>query len=182
MTITTSPLTLTINGKQVGPMDVPDTLMMVDFLHEYLGLTGSRFGCGIGVCHACTVLLDGPGGAEEIRTCITGAHYFNGKRIRTIEGLAERDGQQKIIAITPVQQAYLDHYSFQCGYCTPGFVIGATALMERLKADPVRADQLEDTITEHLGRHICRCTGYVRYFEAAKAVILATPGLVTKEK
>jgi len=181
MTISTTPLTLTINGEQVGPIDVPDTLMMVDFLHEYLGLTGSRFGCGIGVCHACTVLLDGPDGAEEIRSCITGAHFFNGKRIRTIEGLAERDAQRRVIAITPIQQAYLDHYSFQCGYCTPGFVIGATALMERLKAHPVRAGALEETITEFLGRHICRCTGYVRYFEAAKATILATPGLVIKE-
>lgn len=181
MTIKTSPLSLTINGQDMGPIDVPDELMMVDFLHEYANLTGSRFGCGIGVCHACTVILDGPDGGEEIRSCITGAHFFNGKRIRTIEGLASRDAQRKVIAITPVQDAYLRHYSFQCGYCTPGFVIGATVLLERLKAQPIRADRVEAEISESLGKHICRCTGYVRYFEAVKDVILATPGLTLKE-
>jgi len=178
MTIPTRPLSLTINGKAVGPIDVPDGLMMVDFLHEYLNLTGSRFGCGIGVCHACTVILDGPDGSEEIRSCITGAHFFAGKSIRTVEGLASRQGG--VIAITPVQQSYLDHYSFQCGYCTPGFVVGATVLLERLACAPIPRSRVESVVSEAMERHICRCTGYVRYYEAVKDTILSTPGLTVE--
>jgi len=179
MSIAQTPLALTINGRQVGPLDVPDGLMMIDFLHEYVNLTGSRLGCGQGVCRACTVILDNPdGSSEEIRTCITGAHYFAGKKIRTIEGHAERDDKGEIKRLSPVQQAFLEHFSFQCGYCTPGFVNAATVLLEQLKRQPVERAQLEQSIDAALGDHICRCTGYVRYFEAVRDVALATPGLV----
>jgi aerobic-type carbon monoxide dehydrogenase small subunit (CoxS/CutS family) len=116
-------LTVTINGKIHGPIDVPVGLMMIDVLHEFLDLTGSRFGCGQGICHACVVIWDRDDGAsEEVRTCITGADFFDGKRIRTIEGIAERNDDSEVVALSPVQQAFLDHFSFQCGYCTPGFV------------------------------------------------------------
>ncbi|MFS6809950.1 2Fe-2S iron-sulfur cluster-binding protein, partial [Staphylococcus aureus] len=74
----------------------------------------------------------------------------------------------------------LEHFSFQCGYCTPGFVIGATALLERLAKTPIPVADVEKTITESLGIHLCRCTGYVRYFAAVKDVILHTPGYTTK--
>ena len=74
-----------------GPIDVPEDMMLVDVLHEYLGLTGTRFGCGQGVCRACTVIVDDERGPREVRSCITGAHYFDGKRIRTVEGHAKRD-------------------------------------------------------------------------------------------
>jgi aerobic-type carbon monoxide dehydrogenase small subunit (CoxS/CutS family) len=178
MSLTLRPLALTINGKAFGPVDVPEGLMMVDFLHEYADLTGSRFGCGIGVCHACVVILDGAGGSEEIRTCITGAHFFNGKTIRTVEGHARYDEHGEVVELSPIQQKFLEHYSFQCGYCTPGFVNGATVLVERLKREPVARDQVEQTISAALNPHICRCTGYVRYYEAVKDVILSTPGLV----
>jgi len=178
MTITTRPLALTINGKAFGPVDVPEGLMMLDFLHEYAGLTGSRFGCGIGVCHACVVILDGEHGSEEVRACITGAHFFNGRRIRTVEGHATYDDQGNVVSVSPIQQKFLEHYSFQCGYCTPGFVNGATVLVERLKRAPVARDQVEQTIATALDPHICRCTGYVRYYEAVKDVVLATPGCV----
>uniref|UniRef100_UPI001EF8166A 2Fe-2S iron-sulfur cluster-binding protein n=1 Tax=Enterobacter hormaechei TaxID=158836 RepID=UPI001EF8166A len=77
-----------------------------------------------------------------------------------------------------VQQAFIEHFSFQCGYCTPGFVTGATVLIDRLKRRPVPRAELERTITEALDAHICRCTGYVRYFEAVREVVLKTPGLV----
>ncbi|MDM0113863.1 (2Fe-2S)-binding protein [Variovorax sp. J22R133] len=175
------PLKLTINGKEVGPMDVPDGLMMIDFLHEYAGLTGSRMGCGIGVCRACVVIVDKPGGvSEETRTCITGAHYFEGKQVRTVEGHAQRNEKGEIVMLSPVQQKFLEHYSFQCGYCTPGFVNGATVLMERLKRQPVKKSRLEAEITTALDTHLCRCTGYVRYYEAVKDVILSTPGLTTE--
>jgi len=177
----TRPLQLSINGKDVGPMDVPDGLMMLDFLHEYANLSGSRLGCGIGECRACVVIIDKPDGvSEEKRTCITGAHFFAGKKIRTVEGHAQRNEKGEVIALSPVQQKFLEHYSFQCGYCTPGFVNGATVLVERLKRQPVPRSQVESVITEALNVHLCRCTGYVRYFEAVKDVVLSTPGLTTE--
>lgn len=194
MSIATRPLQLTINGESVGPVDVPEGLPMLAFLHEYQNLTGSRLGCGIGECRACVVLIDDPTGkttAREMRTCITGAHFFAGKSIRTIEGIAQaaeapaaegsrNTGERKVIPLAPVQQKYLEHFSFQCGYCTPGFVIGATALLERLAKSPIRATDVEQVISDALGTHLCRCTGYVRYFSAVKDVILNTPGYTTK--
>ena len=80
--------------------------------------------------------------------------------------------------LSPIQQQFLEHYSFQCGYCTPGFVNAATVLVERLKKQPIAASEVEATITQALDAHICRCTGYVRYYEAVKDVIVSTPGLV----
>ncbi|MGF6241661.1 xanthine dehydrogenase YagT iron-sulfur-binding subunit [Paraburkholderia sp. GAS38] len=172
------PLTLKVNGRDVT-VQVPTGLMMIDLLHEYLDLTGSRLGCGQGVCHACVVILDKPDGtSEEVRTCITGANFFDGKSIRTIEGHAQRNGQGEVVALSPIQQKFLEHFSFQCGYCTPGFVNAATVLIERLKRQPVARDQVEETITEALNDHICRCTGYVRYYEAVKDVVMTMPGLV----
>ena len=179
MSVATRPLALTVNGQYTGPLDVPDGMMMLDFLSEYLNLTGARGSCGIGVCHACTIILDLPDGrSEEVRTCITAAHSFAGKSIRTIEGHAERDAQGNPVKLSPVQQAFIEHFAFQCGYCTSGFVTGATVLMERLQREPVARKDLERTITEALDRHICRCTGYVRYYEAVREVVLATPELV----
>ncbi|WP_423460945.1 (2Fe-2S)-binding protein [Ottowia sp. VDI28] len=179
MAIPIQPLSLTVNGKAVGPIDVPEGLMMIDFLHEYMGLTGSRLGCGQGVCRACVLILDHDDGtSEEKRTCITGAHFFAGKKVRTVEGHAQRNEKGEVVALSPIQQKFLDHFSFQCGYCTPGFVNGATVLVERLKRQPIAKDKVEETITAALNDHICRCTGYVRYYEAVKDVILSTPGLV----
>ncbi|MBB3141609.1 (2Fe-2S)-binding protein [Halomonas organivorans] len=168
----TRSLSLTINGEAIGPVDVPEDLMMIDFLHEYQGLTGSRLGCGQGICRACVVILDHDDGtSEEMRICITGAHFFNGKRIRTIEGHAERDAAGDIVALNPIQQKFIDHFAFQCSYCAPGFVNAATVLVERLQRDPLAAGELEGAIEQALGEHICRCTGYVRYYQATRAVI-----------
>ncbi|WP_175726230.1 (2Fe-2S)-binding protein [Burkholderia ambifaria] len=173
------PLSVNINGKSVGPMQVPEGLMMIEFLHEYAGLTGSRLGCGQGVCHACVVIVDKPDGtSEEMRTCITGAHFFHGRSIRTIEGHAKRNDAGEVVELSPIQQKFLEHFSFQCGYCTPGFVNAATVLIERLKREPIAKADVERTITDALNAHLCRCTGYVRYYEAVKDVILTTPGLV----
>ena len=173
-----STLKLTINGVAHGPLDVPDDMMLIDVLHEYLGLTGTRFGCGQGECRACTVIVDDERGPREVRSCITGAHYFADKKIRTVEGHARRDENGKLTALSPVQQAFLDHFSFQCGYCTPGFVNATTVLLEKLARAPVREDEIEATILEALNPHLCRCTGYVRYYEAVKQLVLDTPGLV----
>jgi aerobic-type carbon monoxide dehydrogenase small subunit (CoxS/CutS family) len=178
MSPATRPLTVTINGRRHGPMDVPESMMMIDVLHEVLDLTGSRFGCGQGMCHACVVIWDRDDHtSEEVPACITGAAFFDGKRIRTIEGIAERNDKGEIVALSPVQQAFLDQFSFQCGYCTPGFVNAATVLIERLRRAPVPRGQVEATVAAALEKHICRCTGYVRYYQAVRDVILATPGL-----
>jgi aerobic-type carbon monoxide dehydrogenase small subunit (CoxS/CutS family) len=183
MSITSQPITLQINGKAVGPVPVPEGLMMIDFLHEYVGLTGSRLGCGQGVCHACVVILDKPdGSSEEVRSCITGAHFFKDKKIRTVEGHAQRNDKGEVTAVSPIQQKFLEHFSFQCGYCTPGFVNAATILVEKLKRQPVEHAKVDEVVNEALNEHICRCTGYVRYFEAVKDVILNTPGLVKGTK
>lgn len=172
-------VSLKVNGEEIGPLQVPVGLMMIDLLHEYLDLTGSRLGCGQGICHACVVILDKPdGSSEEVRTCITGANFFNGKSIRTIEGHAQRNDKGDVVALSPIQQKFLEHFSFQCGYCTPGFVNAATVLIERLKRQPITKEQVETTITEALNDHICRCTGYVRYYEAVREVVLTMPGLV----
>ena len=96
MSLPTRPLTLTINGKRHGPIDVPEGMMMIDVLHEMLDLTGSRLGCGQGICHACVVIWDRDDRtSEEVPTCITGAHFFDGKRIRTIEGVAQRNDKAR---------------------------------------------------------------------------------------
>lgn len=178
MTLRMQKLTVTVNGTTHGPMDVPEGMMMIDVLHEMLGLTGSRLGCGQGICHACVVIWDRDDHtSEEVPSCITGANFFDGKRIRTIEGIARRNETGGIVALSPVQQAFLDHFSFQCGYCTPGFVNAATVLMERLRRAPVLRERVEETVSAALENHICRCTGYVRYYEAVRDLILATPGL-----
>jgi xanthine dehydrogenase YagT iron-sulfur-binding subunit len=175
------PIKMMINGRGIGPVEVPEGLPMLDCLHEIIGLTGSRRGCGIGECHACVVIHDRPDGtSEEVRTCIMPAHFFDGKAIRTIEGHATRNAGGEIVALSPVQQKFLEHYSFQCGYCTPGFVNGATVLMERLRREPVLRSRVESVITEALDIHLCRCTGYVRYYAAVKDLILTTPGLTTE--
>jgi aerobic-type carbon monoxide dehydrogenase small subunit (CoxS/CutS family) len=99
-----------------------------------------------------------------------------------VEGHATRNERGEVVSLSLVQQKFLEHFSFQCGYCTPGFVNGATVLVERLKRQPVAREQLDETITEALNDHICRCTGYVRYFEAVKDVVLSTPGLIKESK
>ena len=180
MTLPIRSLSLTLNGERLPAQDVPQGLMMIDFLQEYVGTTGVRFGCGIGECRACTVLVDTLTGSEEVRTCITGAHFFHDKTVRTVEGIAQKDGTGERTLLSPVQQAFLDHYSFQCGYCTPGFVMGATALVERLEKSPVKRSTVESVVQQALEVHLCRCTGYVRYFEAVRDLVLATPGLTVE--
>lgn len=174
----TRPLRFTLNGEAVGPFDVAEDAALIDVLHEELGLTGTRRMCGIGVCRSCTVILDRPfGSSATLPACITAAHRMSGARIRTVEGHATRDGEGRIIALSAVQQAFVEGYSFQCGYCTPGFVNAATVLVERLERTPCARDQVEAIVLEHLDPHLCRCTGYVRYHEALRDLILRTPGL-----
>ena len=165
-------LTMKVNGKDVGPHDVPDDLPMVDYLNDFLGLTGTKFSCGIGMCHACVVMVEKPDGTVTTRrTCIAGATSFSGASVTTVEGHA-KDG-----SLSAVQQAFVNHFAFQCGYCTPGFVNAATALVEQLRRNPVAKSQVEQAVQDGLGKHICRCSGYIRYFEAMRDLILADSAL-----
>ena len=174
----TQTISMTINGDAVGPVEVPDDLMMISFLHEYVGLTGTKFGCGAGVCHACTIIEDRSDGTSEVlRTCINGVERFNGKTLRTVEGHATLNEQGEIEALHPVQDAFIRNFSFQCGWCTSGFVNEATALYEKLEKSPIAKDDVQTVIENALGEHVCRCTGYVKYYDAMKQLILDTEGL-----
>ena len=167
-------ISLIVNDAETGERTIPASLAMIDFLNDYLGLTGTKFGCGIGVCHACVVIVDEPDGTSRtVRTCINGAATFNGKQVRTVEGHA-KDGR-----LSDAQQAFVDHFAFQCGWCTPGFVNAATHLLEELARKPVSRENLEERIEAALGEHLCRCTGYVRYYEAVRDLVLADPQLTT---
>ncbi len=161
-------LNLTINGAKHGPYDVRDDLSMNDFLREMLGMTGTKFGCGAAQCLSCAIIVDNPDGTSFTSpTCVAPAINFDGKAIRTVEGHA-KDGQ-----LSALQKAFVDHFAFQCGYCTAGFLNEGQVLLERLSKAPVARDQLEQTIADALDGHLCRCTGYVKYHEAVRDVILA---------
>jgi aerobic-type carbon monoxide dehydrogenase small subunit (CoxS/CutS family) len=163
-------MSVTINGKAHGPFEVRDELSMNDFLREYLGLTGTKFGCGLAQCLSCAVIVDNPDGTSETSpTCVVPAASFAGKSIRTVEGHA-KGGE-----LTPLQKRFIEHFAFQCGYCTPGFLNEGQVLLERLANKKVARADLESTIAEALDGHLCRCTGYVKYHEAVRDVILADP-------
>jgi aerobic-type carbon monoxide dehydrogenase small subunit (CoxS/CutS family) len=168
-------LSVTINGQLHGPVEVRDDLSMNDFLREYLGMTGTKFGCGVAQCLACAVIVDRPDGSSYTNpTCVAPASSFNGKKIRTVESHA-KNGE-----LSPVQKAFIEHFAFQCGYCTPGFVNEAQVLLERLEKAPVPRAELEATIGDALDGHLCRCTGYVKYHQAVRDVVLADPARYLK--
>jgi aerobic-type carbon monoxide dehydrogenase small subunit (CoxS/CutS family) len=161
-------LAITINGRPHAPTEVRDDLTMNDFLREHLGMTGTKFGCGAAQCLSCAVIIDNPDGTSYTSpTCIVAAASFDGKAIRTIEGHA-KNGELSVL-----QKAFIDHFAFQCGYCTAGFLNEAQVLLERLARKPVERAELETTIAEALDGHICRCTGYIKYHEAVRDVVLA---------
>jgi aerobic-type carbon monoxide dehydrogenase small subunit (CoxS/CutS family) len=144
-------LTLTVNGKPHRIDADPSTPLLVA-LRDELNLTGAKYGCGEGQCGACTVLLDG----RAVRSCITPVRTAAGKSVTTIEGLSS--GEQ----LHPVQQAFLDRDALQCGYCTPGMIMSAVAL---LKQTPNPA---EPAIKQGLQRNICRCGTYPRIVAAVR--------------
>lgn len=159
---------ITINGREYSRTEVRDDLTMNDFLREYLGMTGTKFGCGAAQCLSCAVIVDNPDGTSHTSpTCVVSAVSFNGKSIRTVEGHA-MNGE-----LSALQKAFIEHFAFQCGYCTAGFLNEGQVLLERLARQPVARAELEATIAEALDGHICRCTGYIKYHEAVRDVILA---------
>ena len=145
-------LKLTVNGKPVV-REVADNRLLVDFLREDLKLTGTKESCGVGVCGACTVLLDG----NPISSCLALAVHADGGHVTTIEGVAEGD------RLHPLQEAFLAHGGFQCGICTPGQILAAKALLES-NPHPTRAE-----IQYWMMGNLCRCTGYYKIIESIAA-------------
>ncbi len=142
---------LRVNGKD-HMVRVPPYRLLLDCLRNDLGLTGSKEGCGVGVCGACAVLVDG----RMVSSCLYLAVMADGAEVTTVEGLAA-DGR-----LHPVQQAFVDHGGFQCGICTPGQVVAAKALLDA-NPSPTEAD-----IKDWMMGNLCRCTGYYQIIESIK--------------
>jgi 4-hydroxybenzoyl-CoA reductase subunit gamma len=144
-------LNLTLNGRQRSDV-VADNVLLVDYLREVAGITGTKTCCDGGECGACTVLIDD----QPVLSCITLAGKFDGRRIDTIEALGQGG------SLAPLQQGFHEKLGAQCGFCTPGFIMAAEALL-RTNPEPGR-----DEIEAALGSNICRCTGYVKIIEAVE--------------
>jgi carbon-monoxide dehydrogenase small subunit len=150
-------IALTVNGESVEVYVEPwKTLQQI--LHDELGLTGTKEGCGTGHCGACTVLIDG----KAVKSCLILAPLAKGRDIRTIEGLASKD------RLHPLQQAFIDHFAVQCGFCTPGMIMTAKALLDE------NPGPTEEEVRDGMRGVLCRCTGYVRIVEAILAVAKQT--------
>jgi carbon-monoxide dehydrogenase small subunit len=142
-------VTFTVNGREVELLSAPNRTLL-QLLREDLGLTGVKHGCGLGDCGACTVLLDG----RAVNACLILAPQVRDSRVETIEGLA--DGRR----LHPIQDAFVRHGAIQCGFCTPGMILSAKALLDR---NP-RPDETE--VRTGLSGNLCRCTGYQKIVEA----------------
>jgi aerobic-type carbon monoxide dehydrogenase small subunit (CoxS/CutS family) len=152
-------ITLRVNGTEYQAAAEPRRTL-VDFLRDDLELTGTHVGCEHGVCGACTVLLDG----EPVRSCLMLAVQADGSGIETIEGLGSPE------ALSPLQQSLRDSHGFQCGFCTPGFLMTTVAL---LRENP---DPTEEEIRHCLSGNLCRCTGYQSIVEGVKLAAIAGLG------
>jgi aerobic-type carbon monoxide dehydrogenase small subunit (CoxS/CutS family) len=152
MISTEQSISVTINGTTYE-REVEARKLLIHFIRDDLDLTGSHIGCDTGNCGACSVLVDG----QLVKSCMLLAVQADGTSIETVEGLSDDD------ELTKLQQAFKDRHALQCGYCTPGMLMSATAL---LRANPHPSD---DEIRKGLQGNICRCTGYWNIFEAVKA-------------
>jgi aerobic-type carbon monoxide dehydrogenase small subunit (CoxS/CutS family) len=144
---------LTLNGRKLAAEAEPRTLLS-DFLRTTLGATGTHVGCEHGVCGACTVLIDG----VAVRSCLTLAVQAEAREVTTVESLAGADG-----ALNPLQQAFRDNHGLQCGFCTPGFLMLATAVLEH------EPDITDENLLDVLASNLCRCTGYQNIIKAVRA-------------
>ncbi|WLT31249.1 (2Fe-2S)-binding protein [Geothrix sp. PMB-07] len=146
-------IAFTLNGKKVS-VETDDTRMLATILREDLGHTGTKMGCGQGYCGACTVLVDG----EAVRSCSTSLTSVAGREVLTIEGLGLPDH------LHPVQEAFVAHHAFQCGFCTPGMVLSAYALLKKTPKPDRRQ------VAEALDGNLCRCGAHVRILAAIEDV------------
>jgi carbon-monoxide dehydrogenase small subunit len=145
---------ITVNGVEYE-REVEPRLLLVSFLRDELGLTGTHIGCDTSHCGACTVLLDG----QNVKSCTLLAVQAEGRKITTIEGLATEPGK-----LHPIQEAFWNHHALQCGYCTPGMVLSAAALLER------NCTTDEQQIRQGIAGNLCRCTGYQFIVDAIQDV------------
>lgn len=143
---------VTVNG-ELREAAVEPNQTLTQFLREDLGLTGTKHGCGLGDCGACTVILDG----QPVNSCLVLALQANGREVLTIEGLAENG------KLHPIQQAFVDHGAIQCGFCSPGMILSAKALLDE------NPKPTETEIRTAISGNLCRCTGYQKIVEAIKA-------------
>jgi aerobic carbon-monoxide dehydrogenase small subunit len=159
-----SKVSLTVNGKEITA-DVEDRTLLVHFLRDVADLTATNIGCETTSCGACTVLLDG----ESVKSCTVLALQADGRAVTTLEGLAGEDG-----SMSPVQKAFHENHGLQCGYCTPGFVMAITSLLQE-NPSPTEAD-----VRAGLEGNICRCTGYHNIVKAALAAASASKAEAAK--
>jgi aerobic carbon-monoxide dehydrogenase small subunit len=152
-------ITLSVNGRDYA-LRLEPRRTLLDAIRDGCGLIGTHMGCEHGVCGACTVLVDG----EPVRACLMFAVQAQGTAIRTVEGLAAGD------ALTPMQHAFIAHHGVQCGFCTPGFLMLATGVLER------EPDISDDDLLEVLSSNLCRCTGYQNIVAAVRAAIAELRG------
>jgi len=151
----THSITVTVNGSQEH-LNVPSNMTLLQMLREKLALTGTKNGCEAGECGACTVLVDG----DPVNSCMMLAVEADGCEVTTVEGLAHyHEGE---VRLSPLQQAFVEHNAVQCGFCTPGMLISAHALLQR------NAHPTEEEIREALVGNLCRCTGYLRIVRAVQ--------------
>ena len=162
-------ISVTVNGVS-RKLDVDEDRRLLWVLRDDLGLTGTKFGCGVSSCGACTVIVDG----KAVHSCVTSMKAVEGKRVTTIEGLADGDH------LAPVQQGFVDHLGFQCGYCTPGQICSAVALLKEHKHNTLSALSFEtghtnnpeltdNEIRERMSGNICRCGAYPNIVAAVRA-------------
>jgi len=144
----------TLNREIVSAEVEPQTAL-IDLLRDQFQLTGTKLGCGYGECGACTVILDG----MAVNSCLILATQVHGREVTTIEGLTPRDG-----TLHPIQQAFVDHGAVQCGFCTPGMVMMAKAILDENPMPTM------DDVKKGISGNICRCTGYKKIIEAIQAV------------
>ena len=149
-----SEIAFDLNGEQVK-VEVEPHWTLLYLLRDVLGMKGTKEGCGYGECGACTVIIDG----KAVNSCIYPVMEAEGKSVTTIEGLLSTNGD-----LHPLQQAFMDHGAVQCGFCTPGMIMSARALLDE-KASPT-----EDDIKGSIEGNLCRCTGYVKIIEAVKSI------------
>jgi carbon-monoxide dehydrogenase small subunit len=147
-------INFTLNGDPVQ-VEIEPHLTLLQLLREKLELTGTKEGCGMGECGACTVLLDG----KSINACIFPAMEVEGKNLTTIEGLTDGQGN-----LHPIQKAFIEYGAVQCGFCSPGMVLSAKALLDE------NPKPTEEEIRNGIAGNLCRCTGYIQIVQAIKAV------------